>query len=105
MAEPAAGGGSGGGGGGGGGGGDGEVKLTPKQLRLLEREKAAKAKVDAEAAKTASSTKYGELPMVRSTEITGRTWVRCVFWRLRLWSFLRWEAPRCVFPFVVVGGW
>ena len=35
---------SGGGGGGGGAQPDGEVKLTPKQLRLLEREKAAKAK-------------------------------------------------------------
>ena len=69
---------SGGGGGGGGAQPDGEVKLTPKQLRLLEREKAAKAKVEAEAAKAASSSSYGELRMVQSTEITGRTWIRCV---------------------------
>ena len=79
---------------GGGGAPEGEVKLTPKQLRLLEREKAAKAKLEAEAAKAATSSTYGELRMVQSTEITGRTWVRCV----GVYMYTVFNARRVVTP-------
>ena len=49
-------------------------KPTPKELRMLERAKAAQSKVDAEKEAGASSGIFGELPLVQSTEITGRTW-------------------------------
>ncbi len=67
-----------GGGGGGGGGGEAVKKPTAKELRMLERAKAATDKAAADAAKAASSGVYGDLPMVQSSEITGRVWTRCV---------------------------
>jgi hypothetical protein len=62
-----------------GGGAEGapvEKKLTPKELRMLERAKAASEKAAADAAKTASSGAYGELPLIQSREISGRVWSR-----------------------------
>ena len=67
-----------GGGGGGGSGGEAAKKPTPKELRMLERAKAATDKAAADAAKAASSGVYGDLPLVQSSEITGRVWTRCV---------------------------
>ena len=66
-------------GGGGGGGGGGEAKKpTAKELRMLERAKAASDKAASDAAKAASSGVYGDLPMVQSREMSGRVWSRCV---------------------------
>lgn len=57
------------------GGADAPVKkLTPKELRLLERGKAAATRAAAESA--GSADVYGERGMVQSTEITGKTWTR-----------------------------
>ncbi len=78
-----------------------EKKLTAKELRILKKSEevrarvaqcavfpsfaltcvlalwqaAAKAAQDAEAA-AANSAVFGELPIIRSTEISGRVWVR-----------------------------
>ena len=61
------------------GGGGGEAKKpTAKELRMLERAKAASDKAAADAAKAASSGVYGELPLVQSREMSGRVWSRCV---------------------------
>jgi hypothetical protein len=54
-------------------------KLTPKELRMLERAKAAEEKAAADASKAASSGSYGELPLVQSREISGKVWSRCVW--------------------------
>lgn len=61
------------------GGGGGEAKKpAAKELRMLERAKAASDKAAADAAKAASSGVYGELPLVQSREMSGRVWSRCV---------------------------
>lgn len=61
----------------GGGGAPSEVtakKLTPKELRLLERSKAAAERAAKES--SGSADVYGERSMVQSTEITGKVWTR-----------------------------
>jgi hypothetical protein len=49
-------------------------KLTPKELRMLEREKAAAAA--AEAKSTMTSDNFGELPLIQSRSISGKEWTR-----------------------------
>lgn len=44
------------------------------QLRILEREKAAAQRSAASAAKNAEV--FGELPLIQSTTVSGRTWTR-----------------------------
>jgi hypothetical protein len=44
------------------------------QLRILEREKAAAARTAASAAKNAEV--FGDLPLIQSTTVSGRTWTR-----------------------------
>ena len=51
-------------------------KLTPKELRILEREKAAAAALSATATANATSDAYGVLPMIQSRSISGRVWTR-----------------------------
>ena len=62
----------------GGGGGEGQKKPTAKELRMLERAKAAADKASLDAAKAAGSGVYGDMRMVQSTEISGREWSRLV---------------------------
>ena len=55
-------------------GGSVAKKLTPKELRMLERAKAAVAKTESEKEAGACSGTFGELPLIQSAEITGRVW-------------------------------
>lgn len=51
-----------------------EKKLTAKELRTLEREKAAAAKAAASASKNAGV--FGDLPLIQSQEISSKVWTR-----------------------------
>jgi hypothetical protein len=57
-------------------GGSAAKKPTPKELRMLERAKAALAKADAEKEVASTSTVFGDLPLVQSAAITDRVWTR-----------------------------
>jgi nondiscriminating aspartyl-tRNA synthetase len=49
---------------------------TKKELRILKKQEAARQKAEAAAAAAAAADNYGDLPLVQSQRITGRTWTR-----------------------------
>lgn len=51
-------------------------KLTAKELRVIEREKAAAEAKAATAATNASSDTYGISPLTQSQGISGRVWTK-----------------------------
>ena len=53
---------------------EGGKKISAKELRMIERERAAAAKASAAASKNASI--FGDMPLVQSQAITDKVWTR-----------------------------
>ena len=49
---------------------------TKKELRIMKKQEAARKKAEEAAATAAAADNYGDLPLVQSQAITGRTWTR-----------------------------